>query len=65
MFKERLLEQALERCKLGGYFAKVISVHPLAGLFESGEGQFGGSVVTHFYDGHVFLVGEIGISRKL
>ena len=36
MFKERRIEQALESQKLGGYFAKVTSVHTLAGLFESG-----------------------------
>jgi glycosyltransferase involved in cell wall biosynthesis len=65
MFRERQLEQALESRKLGGYFAKVISVHPLAGLLESGESQFGDPVVTHLDDGHVFVEGKIGISRTL
>jgi glycosyltransferase involved in cell wall biosynthesis len=62
MFRERQLEQALESRKLGGYFAKVISVHPLAGLLESGGGQFGDPVITHLDDDHVFVEGKIGIS---
>jgi glycosyltransferase involved in cell wall biosynthesis len=62
-FRERQLVQALESRKLGGYFAKVISVHPLAGLLESGESQFGDPVITHLDEGHVFVEGKIGISR--
>lgn len=63
MFKERQLEQALESRKLGGYFNRVISVHPLAGLFASGDDRFGSPVVTFLDDSHVFVEGKIGISR--
>ncbi len=63
MFRERQLEQALESRKLGGYFGRVISVHPLAGLFESGNGRFGDPVITQLDDSHVFVEGKIGVSR--
>jgi len=63
MFRERQLEQALESRKLGGYFDKVISVHPLAGLFESGDARFGEPVITQLDDNHVFVEGKIGVSR--
>ena len=62
MFRERQLEQALESRKLGGYFDKVISVHPLAGLFDSGDGRFGNPVITELDNKHVFVEGKIGIS---
>lgn len=64
MFRERQLEQALESRKLGGYFSTVISVHPLAGLFESGDNRFGDSVVTQLDDSHVFVEGKIGVNRR-
>lgn len=63
MFQERQLEQALESRKLGGYFNRVISVHPLAGLFASGDDRFGSPLVTFLDDSHVFVEGKIGISR--
>lgn len=63
MFKERQLEQALESRKLGGYFGRVISVHPLAGLLESGDGMFGQPVITQLDETHVFVEGKIGINR--
>lgn len=62
MYRERQLEQALESRKLGGYFSSVISVHPLAGLFESGNSRFGDPVVTRLDDAHVFVEGKIGVS---
>ncbi len=65
MFRERQMHQALESRKLGGYFGKVISVHPLAGLFEKGEKRFGTPSVTRLDDGHWFVEGTIGISRLL
>ena len=65
MFRERHLEQALESRKLDGYFNHVISVHPLSGLFESGDNQFGDPVVTRLDDKHVFVEGKIGVSPKL
>ena len=63
MFRERQLEQALESLKLGGYFNKVISVHPLAGLFELGNGRFGEPVITQLDESLVFIEGKIGISK--
>lgn len=65
MFRERQLHQALESRKLGGYFSRVISVHPLAGLFESGVKRFGAPSITRLDDGHWFVEGTIGISRRL
>lgn len=65
MFRERQLHQALESRKLGGYFSRVISVHPLAGLFESGLKRFGPPLITRLDDGHWFVEGTIGISRLL
>jgi len=46
MFRERQLRSALDSRKLEGYFDHVVSVHPLAGLFESGDRRFGEPVVT-------------------
>jgi glycosyltransferase involved in cell wall biosynthesis len=63
MFRERQLEQALESLKLGGYFDRVISVHPLAGLFELGDGRFGEPVITKLDESLVFVEGKIGISK--
>ena len=65
MFRERGMEKALESRKLGGYFSKVISVHPLSGLLASGDERFGEPVITALDDSHVFVEGKIGISRKL
>lgn len=65
MFKERQLEQALESRKLEGFFSRVISVHPLAGLFESGDSRFGAPVITQLDDSHVFIEGKIGVNRTL
>jgi len=63
MFKERQQEQALESRKLGGYFGRVISVHPLAGLFDSGDERFGAPVITQLDESHVFVEGKIGVNR--
>lgn len=65
MFRERQLEQALESRKLAGYFGRVISVHPLAGLFESENDRYGDPVITRLDDSHVFVEGKIGVSRAL
>ncbi len=65
MIRERQLHQALESRNLGGYFGRVISVHPLAGLFEKGEKRFGAPTVTKLDEGHSFVQGTIGISRLL
>ncbi len=65
MYRERQLEQALESRKLGGYFGRVISVHPLAGLFSVGNDRYGDPVVTELDDTHVFVEGKIGASSLL
>ncbi len=65
MFRDRQLHQALVSRKLGGYFSLVISVHPLAGLFETGHKRFGGPSITRLDDRHWFVEGTIGISRLL
>jgi len=65
MIYERQLHMALESRKLGGYFFKVISAHPLAGLFEVGNKRFGAPSVTTLDDGHVFVEGKVGVSRLL
>ena len=65
MFRERQMEQALDSRKLGGYFGRVISVHPLAGLFEAGDDRFGDPMITQLDNSHVFVEGKIGISRIL
>ena len=63
MFRARSLDHALESRKLGGYFNKVISVHPLAGLFESKNDKFGDSLITWIDELHVSIEGKIGINR--
>jgi len=63
MVKEWQLGQALESRKLGDYFDRVISVHPLAGLFESLGERFGEPVITRLDESHVFVEGKIGVSR--
>ena len=65
MFKERHLERALESRKLGGYFRTVISVHPLVGLFETGDARFGNAVINRLDASHLFIEGKIGCSRFL
>ena len=62
MFRDRRLDMALESRKLGGFFDRVISVHPLAGLFEKEDYQFGDPVITELDEQHVFVEGKIGVS---
>jgi len=62
-YKERGLEQVLESWKLGGYFSKVIVVHPIAGLFESGEGKYGKPEINQLDESLVFVEGKIGTSK--
>lgn len=60
MVRERQLEQALASRTLGGYFERVISVHPLAGLHERGPARFGKPVVTGLSNSHAFVEGRVG-----
>jgi glycosyltransferase involved in cell wall biosynthesis len=65
MFRERQLLQALESRAVDGYFTAVISVHPLAGLFERGHERYGGPTVTWLDERHVFVEGKVGASKAL
>lgn len=65
MFRQRQLGQALDSRSLGGYFSNVLSVHPLAGLFESGDERYGLPLVTRVADNHVFVEGKVGRARWL
>ena len=65
MYKERQLEHVFESLKLSGYFYHIISVHPLASLFETGKDKFGRPTVTGIGDNHIFVEGKIGLTRML
>ena len=62
MFRERQLGQALESRKLNGYFDRIISVHPLAALFETGPARYGKPTVTTLDESHVFVEGKLGLA---
>jgi glycosyltransferase involved in cell wall biosynthesis len=65
MFQERSLHHALDSRKLGGYFDKVISVHPLAGIFRKDAKRFGPPIVIPVDHSHLFVEGTVGISFLL
>lgn len=65
MIRQRQLGQALQSRSLDGYFSRVISVHPLAGLFETGDDRYGPSTVTRVDDCQVFVEGKVGFARWL
>jgi glycosyltransferase involved in cell wall biosynthesis len=65
MYGERHLQQALDSRHLGGFFSQVISVHPLAGLFEHGGERYGIATTTTVGEGHVFVEGKLGRTRWL
>ena len=65
MIKERQLEQALESRKLGSYFSKVISVHPLAGLLKTGDEVFGEPNMVHLDEDHIFIEGKVSEYKTL
>ena len=65
MFEQRQLQQALDSRRLDGYFSTVISVHPLAGMFEAGDDRFGRPLVTRIDDAQVFVEGRLGRTRWL
>lgn len=65
MFRERHLEQALTSRTVDGYFGSVISVHPLAALFDSGVERFGPPRLTRLDDTHVFVEGRVGVAGWL
>lgn len=63
MIKERNLYKALHSRKVGGYFKKVISVHPLSGLLETGRKRFGKPIISKIDSNHIFISGKIGINK--
>lgn len=65
MFRERQLDQALDSRTLDGYFGTVISVHPLAGLFDAGSDRFGAPVVSRLNGSQVFVEGKLGLTPRL
>jgi glycosyltransferase involved in cell wall biosynthesis len=65
MFGERQLQQALDSRRLGGFFSQVISVHPLAGLFERDANRFGRPIVTRIDGVQLFVEGRMGRTRWL
>ena len=65
MFRQRQLGQALESRTLDGYFTRVVSVHPLAGLFETGADRFGRTTVTSLDAAQVFVEGKVGVAKWL
>lgn len=65
MIQKRKIYQALEARELNGFFANVISVHPLAGIFENEKRRFGHTVLTPIKKNHLFVEGKIGITRFL
>lgn len=65
MFRERQLQQALSARDVGGYFDEVVSVHPLAGLFEARDVRYGPPVETPVTAHHLFVEGRTGRTRWL
>jgi glycosyltransferase involved in cell wall biosynthesis len=65
MYVQRQLEPALLSRSLGGYFTDVISVHPLAGLFDTEHDRFGLPVIHHVADGHLFVEGRLRQTKWL
>jgi glycosyltransferase involved in cell wall biosynthesis len=65
MYQERQLQQALDSRRLDGYFSSVVSVHPLAGMFEAEGNQYGRPVVTTIDEHQVFVEGKLARTRWL
>ena len=62
---ERNLTKALESRCLDDYFTNVISVHPLAGLFEVSEEKYGIPKIINISSNHIFVEGKVGITKWL
>jgi len=63
MFKKREMMEALTSRNLSGFFDNVISVHPLAGLFEKKDNRYGKPVINKISKSHLFIEGKIGAYR--
>ena len=62
---ERNLTKALESRCLDDYFSNVISVHPLAGLFEVSEEKYGIPKIINISSNHILVEGKVGITKWL
>ena len=62
---ERNLTTALKSRCLDNYFSNVISVHPLAGLFEVSEEKYGMPKIINIASNHIFVEGKVGITKWL
>ena len=60
MFNDLKIKEALFSRELNGFFGHVISVHPLSGLFEVGDAQFGHPTEHFVNERHIFIEGKIG-----
>lgn len=65
MIKDRNLTTALFSRNLDNYFAKVISVHPLAGLFNESNSKYGYPEIHNISDDHIFIEGRLGFTKWL
>tara|TARA_A100001011_G_scaffold372706_1_gene431399 strand:+ start:219 stop:1457 length:1239 start_codon:yes stop_codon:yes gene_type:complete len=65
IIKERNLYAALESRSLDDYFTKVISVHPLSGLFEVSSERYGMPNIINIAPNHIFIEGKVGLTRWL
>lgn len=65
IIKERNLSAALESRSLDDYFTKVISVHPLSGLFEVSSERYGMPNIIDISANHIFIEGKVGLTKWL
>ena len=65
MIKDRNLTAALFSRNLDNYFSKVISVHPLTGLFNESSEVYGYPEIHEVSDDHIFIEGKLGFTRWL
>lgn len=65
IIKERNLSAALESRSLDDYFTKVISVHPLSGLFEVSSERYGMPSIIDVSPNHIFIEGKVGLTKWL
>ena len=65
MIIERNLTAALFSRNLDNYFSKVISVHPLAGLFNESSEVYGYPEIHEVSDDHIFIEGKLGFTKWL
>ena len=65
MIKDRNLTAALFSRNLDNYFSKVISVHPLAGLFNESSKVYGYPEIHEVSNDHIFIEGKLGFTKWL